>query len=776
MKKRFTFFTAIFLLSFAYAQIEQNPVAGGLEVHNRQIVKPDLTGFDFYDVIKTGYFNMSRVLDYDSLNMTFIGNWPHGQSFSIASGGVDDIFLVGSGGALLIVDAADPSNPEILSTVRARALVDASYFDPVTSRLYLAAYFSGVEIWDLSDYAAPQYLARIPTNSYPRGGVFAQGNYVYAVTVADGVYIFNTSDLNNITQEGHYPISSSNLVWNSAKAGDFIYCACSNGGCRIVDVSNPADPQLAGLVGGATYAVAVELDRLFTLSGATGLRIYDVSDPASPVLSGQLAIEGNPNRVVVGGNYAYIANSTTNPGGGVQAVDVTDPENPLLSGIFNGFASYIALSGETVAFTGGGLGCTFLDVSDPAAPQQIHHIKLPSSVNEMFVLGDYAYTGSNGFRVFDVSDKMTPTEIGYHETPGALVASDGQNAVYIPKSMTSSNPVNIMDVSDPANPVKRGHYTAPVMTYDIDLLGHYAFIACWWDGFRVVDFSDPDNPSLAAHEFGWVNNNSIPGEEYCFVQALDVEGNYLYLIDYGPFEDEDTKGLYVFDITDPVQPVFVSRYPGLISQGYDVEVQGNYAYVSDKNGGMEVIDVSDPANPATTGYVYLPDVGYSVDVDGSFAYVANYILGGVQAVDVSNPASPEIAGYYTRSGCFALGATIEGSYVYLADGPAGFQIYDNLIITRVNEKPVISENSFMLYPNPARDMINIILESEKPDLCRVKLMDITGKVIIQLTEKIGSGGSQTLQISLKEHGVPAGIYFVNLNMNGENQFRKLIVN
>ena len=49
-----------------------------------------------------------------------------------------------------------------------------------------------------------------------------------------------------------------------------------------------------------------------------------------------------------------------------------------------------------------------------------------------------------------------------------------------------------MDISDPANPEYLAHYKAPVMTYDFSLKDNYAFIACWWDGFRVVNFADPN--------------------------------------------------------------------------------------------------------------------------------------------------------------------------------------------------------------------------------------------------------------------------------------------
>lgn len=55
-----------------------------------------------------------------------------------------------------------------------------------------------------------------------------------------------------------------------------------------------------------------------------------------------------------------------------------------------------------------------------------------------------------------------------------------------------------------------------------------------------------------------------------------------------------------------------------------VDVSGNIAYFG--NGGyLEVVDISNPANPIELGKVLTPSVVYGVAVSGSYAYVADYI-------------------------------------------------------------------------------------------------------------------------------------------------------
>jgi photosystem II stability/assembly factor-like uncharacterized protein len=57
---------------------------------------------------------------------------------------------------------------------------------------------------------------------------------------------------------------------------------------------------------------------------------------------------------------------------------------------------------------------------------------------------------------------------------------------------------------------------------------------------------------------------------------------------------------------------------------YDDYVSGNYAYVADKEAGLEIIDVSTPASPSLAGSYDSPAGAKSVYVSGIYTYVSNY--------------------------------------------------------------------------------------------------------------------------------------------------------
>jgi hypothetical protein len=69
----------------------------------------------------------------------------------------------------------------------------------------------------------------------------------------------------------------------------------------------------------------------------------------------------------------------------------------------------------------------------------------------------------------------------------------------------------------------------------------------------------------------------------------------------------DEGGLQIIDVGNPASPQWVGSYA---TSGYseDVAVLGNYAYMVDGNGGLDVIDVSNPADPRHVGG-YVTKVG-----------------------------------------------------------------------------------------------------------------------------------------------------------------------
>jgi len=107
-----------------------------------------------------------------------------------------------------------------------------------------------------------------------------------------------------------------------------------------------------------------------------------------------------------------------------------------------------------------------------------------------------------------------------------------------------------------------------------------------------------------------------------------------------------------------------------------VAVQGDYAYVAAKEGGLVLIDIGKPANPQRVGGYDTSGTAEAVAVAADYAYVADFFT-GLQVIEVRDPAHPQrLGGCANDSGGPAWDVAVAGNYAYVADGWGGLQVID----------------------------------------------------------------------------------------------------
>jgi len=198
---------------------------------------------------------------------------------------------------------------------------------------------------------------------------------------------------------------------------------------------------------------------------------------------------------------------------------------------------------------------------------------------------------------------------------------------------------------------------------DVYVAGDYAYLV---DGdLHVIDVSDPATPAE-------VGAYVTPGS----IRAVHVTGPYAYLADVGVWSDSCgcyvDGGLRVIDVSDPATPAEVGVWPGIVGSVY---VVGRYAYVA--AGGLRVVDVSDPTAPVEVGAVSVPGGGGGIYVAGRYAYVASEEY-GLGVVDISDPTAPRQVGAYL--GGVPTGTIpnihVAGRYAYMTVGFLGLRVID----------------------------------------------------------------------------------------------------
>jgi hypothetical protein len=93
-----------------------------------------------------------------------------------------------------------------------------------------------------------------------------------------------------------------------------------------------------------------------------------------------------------------------------------------------------------------------------------------------------------------------------------------------------------------------------------------------------------------------------------------------------------------------------------------------------KINGFWTVDVSDPADLVEVGFYDTPGNAMGVTVVGSHVYVADGNE-GLRIIDVSNPAFPFEVGFFNTGG-IAGDVAVLGIYAYVAEGDQGLRIID----------------------------------------------------------------------------------------------------
>jgi hypothetical protein len=184
---------------------------------------------------------------------------------------------------------------------------------------------------------------------------------------------------------------------------------------------------------------------------------------------------------------------------------------------------------------------------------------------------------------------------------------------------------------------------------DVSVLGNYAYLAMAGTGstglLQVINIEDPQNP---------ITNGSLvlPAS----ARSVFISGNRAYVAC-------DSAGLQVCDLSNPAEPVLLWA---LGAQANDVVVSGQYAYVAAGSRGLEVFDVSSSANTTAIAAVTNFNAGKALKIQGNYAYVAD-VAGSLNVVDVENPAVPR---WVTNCAADTLiaGMDLSGSFAYAGTG------------------------------------------------------------------------------------------------------------
>jgi hypothetical protein len=459
----------------------------------------------------------------------------------------------------------------------------------------------------------------------------------------------------------------------------------------------------AGSIGGGVPTVAIS-GTLAYIGEGSELTILDISNPSAPARLGGFTTRERVQDIDLSGQRAYVTDAMD----GLLILNVADPAHPQLLGSYNtpGEAYDVQASGDRIYIADGLGGMQIIDVSNPAQAVRIGHY--PVRTYDLAVVGTTAYlaTGDSGDGLvyLDVSDPANLVELSNSSTTSANVFYGvylTNQRVYAP---VGDDGLVIANLTNAGSTL--GSLSGLGRVKDLTVVDNRAYLVNYDGTLHVVDVSNDAQPKL----LGSYDTHGVSWD-------VRVAGNRVYVAD-GP------TGLLVLDVSNPQAIIKLGEYKTW--QALKVRVLGTRAYIAGGSTGLQILDVADPAHPARLGGIATSGIIADVAVAENRAYLARrgiwngtaYVGGGLEVVDIADPAHPTSLSVYPIESVYRV--QVEGSRIY-AGAYGGLYILDASpagVLTQVgvlaapatyNDLKVVGTRAFVTSPGQSNGTVDLTL-------------------------------------------------------------------
>ena len=644
----------------------------------------------------SGYNARSRIEALDVSNPsrpTLLGTYESEEEIMFFDM-IDGLAYIGlrRGDALLLrlLNFRNPTRPELLSEITLGGLDNG----PGVPEGYVRgqyAYFTTdglLQIFDVSDPTQPERLSRINIDrGTVAGGLRVWNNLAY-LNASDLLTIINVADPKKPARTGRVDLPESTISARGSGglsvSSDTTFVGMGFSGFAVVDSRRPNRPRITAYHDtlGEVRDLSVAGDYLYLAEGWEGVEVFDVHDFRRPFSIGRSSTRGKALEIEVTDEYAYVVEASA----GLAIFDL----KPASIKITQNPASQSIAAGDTATLTVRAYGQEPLgyqwflggrgDESQPISGANVPDYTTPPLDEEFSywvrVTGNAGVMDSQAARIGLVPSvtvellSLWPNrrgELGPDDTVTDLAVS-GHHAFLAVRA----GGLKIIDVSNPLQPNLASSYSRNVRHVAAD--SRYVYVT--GDTSRVLDINDPAQPSLVAPL------RALGGDVF-------PNGDFAYLSD---------GGLKTLDMRNPTQPKVIPS--NVISFAEEWEVQGisfsgNSAVVGAAWGGMQILDLSTPAEPKYVGAYYsdtsVGDVAWSGDLA---CLTLGGALPGLELVDTSDPNSPTptarislpFANQVELMGRYAC-VTGEGLKVYDIADPTQLVLVGSHRLATVNEEP-----------------------------------------------------------------------------------------
>lgn len=170
-----------------------------------------------------------------------------------------------------------------------------------------------------------------------------------------------------------------------------------------------------------------------------------------------------------------------------------------------------------------------------------------------------------------------------------------------------------------------------------------------------------------------VDINTWPPQEVGFMPSItpNRDAKEVKVYRHWAFVVKENEPIQVFNLANVTNPVQVSTITPINSGSHNCWVEGNYLYVVGNHGvgGLEIWNITNPANPGVRVGQYNTYYYHDIDIRNDTLYAAAIYGQGIDVLNISNKANPTfITNWnYPGSGAHNIEISPDGQYAFVGD-------------------------------------------------------------------------------------------------------------
>ncbi len=717
----------------------------------------------------------------DSLNVSLLSQVHHNWSFAFGLDVQDDIACVATyWTGLRVLDVSDPTNPTELDSF----ICDATCKDVVVRDSLAYAVFAnddmatvpGLYIFNVSNPSDIALIGHILFNGN-LDRIILQDSLLFMQSDRETV-IVDIVDPANPTQIGYYLGPFCATVSCIDVLGDYLFVTAEDSGCKVVDVSDPSVPHAVSTIALEDVREIAIKDSVAWLTcwmgDSTIVKSYDIRNPLNPVELAEYCLNYIAWQIDIYDTLAFIGLSEDIYGHskGMLALDISDPTMPdslfTMNPVFYR-ASQLSVEDDIAYISDDRRGVRCFDITDPNLVHEIGYFAAPYAIYDLAILDTilYAVDATKDLWILDVSDPAAPEVVNYLHIEDLMTVSIPQiysGFLYL------THPLLIFDVSDPVHPQLLSAPEEPIGSNGfIQGIGDYIYVTTGINQLAIMDVSDPSNPEC--------------------LTIMDQPQAVHAILDSTAYCANDS-GIAVYDISNPVLPVFTEQIP----------IEGLFSNIDTSNGFIYCVHY-----PYDNPYIKISRINSN---DGEYIteeacidsilvihdmimYENKMYMAGVSAnirdyytiyiLEFDDSMHYNKLGYYLPD--YPMGAAgiyCSNNIIYNSSFTDGIAIYYTYDLDNIdNELSFNVPATFALtdiYPNPFNSTVTIVFSLPESGFVTMNLYNILGEQVYSTGEYYLSGENRwTFNTDSEAPNLASGTYFLQIDYRKQTFTRKIIL-